>query len=123
MTPRRVLTLLLGYAAALSAALTYLEVREIAEPYWVTVGTAIIYSLLIFWWYWLDSQRRSYRRSPLLSIAIVAVSFVAVPYYLVRSRAKGERLKAIGRLFGFVALLIVAMLAGGMPGIWFSGVI
>ena len=79
------------------------------------VATTLLFSLLIFWWYWADSTSRSYRRSPLLNVAVIAVGFLAVPYYLLRSREKGQRLNAFARMLGFVVLILVAFVVGGLP--------
>ena len=69
---------------------------------------------MIFAWYLADTQQRGYTRTALLNIAIILVSVVAVPYYLLRSRPRGQRLKAITRMLGVFVLLLLAMLAGGL---------
>ena len=93
----------------------YLEAHGMREPNWSVVGASVGFSVLIFWWYWVDSTLRSYRRSPLLNVAIVAAAFVAIPYYLLRSRQKGQRVVAVVRMLGFVALLVVALFIGALP--------
>jgi hypothetical protein len=115
MKPNHILILLLVYIAALSGMTAYLDARGTAEPQWSVVVTSLIASLLIFWWYWADSTWRSYRRSPLLNIAVVAVAFFAIPYYLLRSREKGRRFQAVARMFGFVLLMVVAVAIGALP--------
>jgi hypothetical protein len=114
MKPAHILGLILLGMAALSGVSTYLEAQGLREPNWSVVSTSIAFSLLIFWWYWADSTSRSYRRSPLLNVAVIAVAFVAVPYYLVRSRPRGQRLRAVAGLLGFVAMLVVALLIGAL---------
>ena len=116
MKPNHILVLLLLYIAALSGMASYLDPRRIAEPQWSVVVTSIMGPLLVFWWYWADSTSRSYRRSPLLNVSIVAVGFLAVPYYLPRSRERGRRLLAFAGMFGFVLLMVVAMVVGALPG-------
>jgi uncharacterized protein YqgC (DUF456 family) len=113
MNPRRILIALLLYAIALSGFLTYLDMRAIREPAWVALATSLIFSGLIFWWYLADTEEQRYRRTALLNIAVIVISVIAVPYYVLRSRAKGERLKAFGRLIGFFVLMLIAMLVGG----------
>lgn len=112
----RVLVAMLIYTAALSAVLTYLDAHRIREPQWLQVSTTLLFSFLIFGWYWLDSDARTYRRSAWLSIAVVAIAPVAIPYYLIRSRATGERARALGGLAGFVGLLVLAIIIGGEIG-------
>lgn len=113
--PTHILGLILLGMALLNAKEAYLSAHALREPAWSAVSTALVVSVLIFWWYWTDSTLRSYRRSPLLNVAVVSLAFLAIPYYLVRSRPRGERLKAILRLLGFSALVVLAMLAGAVP--------
>ncbi len=114
MSPKHILVILLAYAVALSGFLTYLDLRGTAEPAWLALATSLVFSALIFAWYLADTQQRGYTRTALLNIAIILVSVVAVPYYLLRSRARGQRLKAITRMLGVFVLLLLAMLAGGL---------
>lgn len=118
MTAGRVLIALLVYAAALSGLLTWMDHQRIREPEWMVVATSMVFSLLCFWWYWLDASARSYRRTPLLNVAVVALAVLAIPYYVIRSRPRGEKLKALARLVGFVMLTVVASLVGALPGAW-----
>jgi hypothetical protein len=72
----------------------------------------IAVAVLAFLWFRLDSDRRSYRRTPFLTTAVVGVSIVAIPYYLFRTR--GILRGAIGVVV-LVSLLIgygVASLVG-----------
>jgi hypothetical protein len=77
MKPPQILILLLVYLLALSTMEAYLDARRLREPQWLVMVTSIASSLLIFWWYWADSNLRSYRRSPGLNIAVVAVGSLA----------------------------------------------
>lgn len=112
MKPNRILILLLVYMAVLSGMSSYFDARRIAEPAWSVMATSIAGSLLIFWWYWADSTAIAYRRSPLLNVSMVAVGFLAAPYYLLRSRQRGQRLLAFAKLLGFVLLMIAATMVG-----------
>lgn len=118
MKPKHALIALLTTFAAFGFLLSFLDARGIAEPRSMQLGSTFVLSALTFAWFWLDSECRSYKRSPFLSIAIVALGAFAVPYYLLRSRPKGERLKAIGGFAGFVLLLVVTLVAGSVPGTW-----
>ena len=46
----------------------------------------LIATLLVFIWYRFDSDERSYRRTPFLSVAVVALALLALPYYFFKSR-------------------------------------
>lgn len=41
---------------------------------------------LSFWWYYLDSQQIEFKRGMLLNIGIIAIGFLAFPYYFFRTR-------------------------------------
>jgi hypothetical protein len=114
LTPKRVLIALLVAFVALGVFETYLEVRGIPEPKSVQLGSTFVFSLMTFTWFWLDSESRAYKRSPFLSVSVVALGIVAIPYYLLRSRPKGQRLKAVGKCVGFVGLLLLAFVLGSL---------
>jgi hypothetical protein len=115
MKPKHILGLIILGAAMLGGMSAYLEAHRIHEPPWSVAGTSIGFSLLIFWWYWADSTLRSYRRSPLLNVAVVALAFLAIPYYLLRSRQQGQRVVAVVKMLGFVVLIVVAESIGALP--------
>ena len=70
------------------------------------VGLAVSY--LCFLWYRADSDARGFARSRWLSVWVVACTPGAIPYYLLRSRAEGERGQA---LLGYAACLALVALA------------
>jgi hypothetical protein len=47
-----------------------------------------------------------------MSTGVVAMNFIGVPIYLLRSRPRGQRARALLRCFGFVALMMLAMALG-----------
>lgn len=115
ITPNRVLVALLAFSAILGVFLSYRTVRGIPEPESVRMVSAVLLSLLTFAWFWIDSEFRAYKRSPFLSVSIVALGVLAIPYYLLRSRPKGQRLKALGKWLGFVLLMMLAFVMGNLP--------
>lgn len=72
MKPNHALIALLAVLALFSCLLAFLDAQGIAEPKSVQIGSTLVFSALTFSWFWLDSEARSYKRSPLLSIAVVA---------------------------------------------------
>ena len=120
MKPIHILGVILLWMAILGGMSAYFDAHGIREPNWSVVSTSIAFSLLVFWWYWADSTSRSYRRSPLLNVVVVALGFVAIPYYLLRSRPSGQRLKAIASMLGFLVLVVVAVFIGALPVALFS---
>jgi hypothetical protein len=78
------------------------------------ISATLLATGLVFGWYLVDSNRRGYPRTPLLSIAVVAVAFVAIPYYLFRSRGfKGGAIATGWAILIFIALEL-AIAGGGL---------
>jgi hypothetical protein len=73
---------------------------------------AIVGLFLAFWWYRLDSDSRAYRRTPLMSVAVVGVTIFALPYYLFRSRGFRQ---------GGVATLIFILVSIGYSAMGYLG--
>lgn len=73
---------------------------------------SVIATLLIFIWYRFDSDERSYRRSPFLSVAVVALSVLALPYYFYKSRGFRRGSVAVGLFFVCCAAYLVLQNAG-----------
>jgi fucose 4-O-acetylase-like acetyltransferase len=94
----------------------YQEAQGIRYPGWLPMIFTVIFSVLIFGWYYLDSNDHSYQRSRLLNIAVVALALVAIPYYLVQSREKGQKLKAIFKAMGLGVWLFVSVVIGVIVG-------
>jgi hypothetical protein len=96
--------LALGFADGVSSFLLYR--RQSFAPSSLVISVVALF--LTFAWYRLDSDSRAFKRTPLLSIAVVGVGFVALPYYLFRTR--GLRQGAIATLtFIFVVIGYSAM--------------
>lgn len=91
---------------------------HVQQPDWWMVASTLAFNALIFAWYYFDSETQAYPRSPGLNVAVVLLAGIAVPYYLVRSRAKGRKLRAIFMLTGFVALCIAADALGEFAVAW-----
>ena len=62
---------------------------------------------LVFIWFRLDSRRLDYRPSIVLMIAMLALTFLALPYYLLRSRGAFGGMKALA----LTGLLFAATMA------------
>ena len=81
---------------------------------------AFVFSFTAFVWYCRDSDAQGYRRSLMRNIGFIFVAVLFVPYYLVRSRAPGQKWRALLRLAGFLLLMLLAtgigMLLTGLLG-------
>ncbi len=60
---------------------------------------AFLFTAAAFAWYYFDAKARSYHRRKLLDIAVIVLNIIAIPYYLIRSREKGHRLKSVALFF------------------------
>jgi hypothetical protein len=67
-----------------------------------TVVFMVADAFLFFLWFRSDSDQRSYRRTPFLSLGVVGVAIIAIPYCLFRSR--GFRNGVVG-VFVFFSVL------------------
>ena len=71
-------------------------------------------SFLSFYWFRLDREQRGWPRSRWLSIAVIFLTPLAIPWYIARSRPRGRKLRGVLRFFGYVLLVLLASAAGGM---------
>jgi hypothetical protein len=112
MTKKRILIALL-LLMVLNGALdaTYGGDPDAGPGAWgLLLGLCI--SFLTFAWYRYDSDERQYARSRWLNIGILVLTMFALPYYLVRSRPRGQKLRALARCAGFALLLVLATAIG-----------
>lgn len=82
-----------GGAASPDPALTPLEM------FWVVTLAG-----LIWLWYWLDSEQRGFQRTPGMTLAIILIAAVGVPWYLVRSRGWPQARVAVYQAIGLFVL-------------------
>jgi hypothetical protein len=68
-----------------------------------TCMAALCVALACFW-YWLDARERNYRRSWGLGIAMVLVTCIALPWYLIRSRSGARRVLTLAKAVGLFVL-------------------
>lgn len=65
-------------------------------------------ALLLFFWYRVDSEQRSYKRSPWMNICIIGFAIFAMPYYFFRTRGfKGGLIASVVMLLIFVAGAVI----------------
>jgi hypothetical protein len=113
MNRTRILALLVAVTAVYGVVAARQMALGIEYSGWDILST-LMSSFLCFFWYRLDSDARMYRRTALLNVGIVMFAVLAVPYYLVRSRPAGQKGRALLRLAGFSALLVLAAGIGGV---------
>lgn len=69
-------------------------------------------ALAIYWWYYLDKQQLGFRSGVFQNIGMLALSFVALPVYFIRSR--GWKIGSIWILksIGFLVVMSILSILG-----------
>jgi divalent metal cation (Fe/Co/Zn/Cd) transporter len=111
MTKKRILIALL-LLMALNGALDATYAGEAQAQGGWGLAVALCISFLTFAWYVYDRDERHYPRSVWLNIGMLVATMFALPYYLVRSRPRGQKLMALVKCAGFALLLVLATAAG-----------
>lgn len=106
MNTRIILLIFLAFMAIGGYFDAYFITNHIREPRWWVLTTTFGLSVIAYLWYYFDSESRSFSRSIWLNISVVAISIIAIPYYLVRSRVKWQKLFSLFKLMGFFILSI-----------------
>jgi phosphatidylglycerophosphate synthase len=111
MRARYVLYALLA-VMLVSGMIEPVEANAPPSPAWWTVLSAFLMSFLPYYWYRLDSEGRRFHRSRWMSTGVVAMNFIGLPIYLLRSRPRGQRARALLRCLGFMVLMGLAAVLG-----------
>jgi hypothetical protein len=114
---RPALLALLFMAVLVGATNGFAASRHAAQPLLWTHSLDLAFSFLCFVWYCRDGDARSYIRSRWLNIGMITVTMLTVPYYLWRSRPRGQRLRAILRYAGFGVLMGMVTAGGFVLGV------
>jgi hypothetical protein len=101
-------SLALGFADG--AVAYFLYPGQMFAPSSLVISVAALF--VIFMWYRGDSDNRAFRRTPLLSMGVVGLPIVAIPYYLFRTR---------GFRYGALATLVVVLVAIGYSAMGYLG--
>ena len=115
--PKHALFALLFIAVLEGAMNGFASSRHAAEPLVWTHATSLASSFLCFVWYCRDGDARAFIRSRWLNVAMVAFTVLTIPFYLWRSRPRGQRARAIVRYVGFAVLLGIVTAAGFVLGV------
>jgi hypothetical protein len=115
--PKYALFALLFIAVLGGAMNGFASSRHAAQPLVWTHATNLASSFLCFVWYCRDGDARSFIRSRWLNTAMVALTVLTIPYYLWRTRPRGQRFRAIARYIGFTVLLAIVTAVGFVLGV------
>ena len=85
------------------------------EPSPYDLAGTLIAMGLIFGWYYYDAKRLAFRRPQWLNVLVVVIALVGIPVYLIKSRPRGKRLRAVGlsalTLVCYTLLVFVGLIA------------
>jgi hypothetical protein len=111
MNPKTVVIGLMALLTFLGGATVQFFYQHHARPPALTaVVSVVISAFLIFLWYRLDTDQRSYRRTYLLNIGVVGLCLIALPYYFFSSRGvKGGFVASLLFVLAIVAQFFVSM--------------
>lgn len=110
MNPKTAVIWLLALITFLSGAIVqYFHQRHAQLPPFAVLSVPT-YAFLLFLWYRLDAEQRSYRRSYLLNVCVAGLVLIGLPYYFLRSRgAKGGFAATVLFILSFPASLLVSL--------------
>jgi phosphatidylglycerophosphate synthase len=83
-------------------------------PAWWVLLSAFLTSFLPYYWYRLDSEGRCLRPSRWMNTGVVTMTVIGMPVYLLRSRPRGQRARALLRCVGFMVLILLAAMLGAV---------
>ena len=107
---------LAAVAAASGVATQYPDPYRPSEA--AEVILVLLFALATFAWFRADAIQRSYRRSPILNVAVFGIAALALPYYFVRSRGwKRGAMAILGALGIFATVCVISGLAA-MATVW-----
>ena len=90
----------------------YYDAINVTNTTWFDVASTLLFLFLMLTWYHIDSNEQGYKRNSWLNVFIVGCAIFAIPYYLLRSRARGKKLAAMGWLLVFTLLFLGVNFAG-----------
>jgi len=79
-----------------------------------TLILTFLFVVLCYLWYLWDSTQRNFRRTTLHGALVVLFPPIGVPYYLLRSRERPQRINAVLKAAGFLLLFLTVSLAAGI---------
>ena len=106
------LVMLLATAFIIGALNMTLSGHLGANQPWKAVEQLVLVCL-IYWWYYADKAQRQYQAGAFLNVGVVALSLVAIPIYLFRSRGATQGAKAFALFIAFLAILMASLVLGG----------
>lgn len=112
MTRKHILIVQLLLVMLYGALDAIYSARGASQPPVWSIPLELLFIFFTFLWYRIDSDAYGYPRSKWLNVGIILFPPVAVPYYLLRSRPQGKKLRALLKCAGFVVLIWLANAAG-----------
>lgn len=115
MTSKRALQLFFLLMAVYGAVVGYCVSHNTTPSNPVEFLFTAASAVLIYLWYYFDAAEQKYKRTAVLGGAVIALSLLAIPYYLARSRPEGQKVKAILRFLGVGVLSLAVVCIAALP--------
>ena len=87
-------------------------------PEWLEWILVLAYGFTVFWWYHADRTDGKLKHSTWLSIAMVGLPMVGLPYYLFKSRGLRAGLLSLAGAIGLTAIAVALSAGGAMAVVW-----
>ncbi|WP_019866845.1 hypothetical protein [Methylovulum miyakonense] len=112
IAPILILLICVFVSSLLSVAMTGDPI--VGQP-WKTFEI-ILFSFIMYWWYYLDKAQHDYRAGKWLNMAVVGCGIIAVPVYLFRSRPLRQAVMAFLMFLLVIVGVGVSFMVGGGIG-------
>ena len=117
MKPKHRALLMLALVTFLGPVGEYLILKRLAEPWSLyLIIEVVLTTYAVYWWYTIDRRERTFRTGPFQNIGVVAISFIALPIYFVRSRGWARGSLASLAMLGVMIVLVMMAYAGERLG-------
>ncbi|PPD45230.1 MAG: hypothetical protein CTY16_10480 [Methylobacter sp.] len=93
----------------------------ISQP-WKTFEI-ILFSFIMYWWYYLDKARHDYQAGKWLNMAVVGCGIIAIPVYLFRSRPLWQASMSFLMFLLSIIGILISFTVGGAIGAIIIGVV
>ncbi|GEM_PF-1130630 len=83
----------------------------------------ILFSFIMYWWYYLDKARHDYQAGKWLNMAVVGCGIIAIPVYLFRSRPLWQASMSFLMFLLSIIGILISFTVGGAIGAIIIGVV
>lgn len=115
MSSQKALYIYFALLVLIGITIGYSDARGIEPPKIINLLFMVLTTVSIYLWYYFDAKERSYQRSTLLGGAVLMFSIIAIPIYLLKSRASGKKARSILKYVGCLLLTLIIPVVSAIP--------